>query len=148
MIINPVNVADPQSLRHVQLICKFTANDTRENLAAALFHEGSLCKKNLENLLHWRVVLLQLQVTGQVQVLLVKNTNGWDLRQKPQSLTGNNDICQYTPVLPVILSTSDTSMDDVVANVDVTAVATILVMHNTITAEIDKATFVGSNDAS
>ena len=82
-----------------------------------------------------------------MQVLLVKNTNGRDLRQKLQSLTGNSDICQYTPLLPVILSTSDTSMDDVVASVDFTAVTTILVMHNTITLEINKVTFVGSNDS-
>ena len=82
-----------------------------------------------------------------MQVLLVKNTNGRDLRQKLQSLTGNSDICQYTPLLPVILSTSDTSMDDVVASVDFTAVTTIMVMHNVITAEIDKVTFVGSDNS-
>ena len=31
---NPVNVEHPQSLRHVQPICEFTAPDSRENLSS------------------------------------------------------------------------------------------------------------------
>ena len=32
LIVNPVNVEHPQSLRHVQPVCEFTAPDTRSNL--------------------------------------------------------------------------------------------------------------------
>ena len=38
MIVNPMNVEHPQSLRHVQPVCEFTAPDTRNNLQAAIFH--------------------------------------------------------------------------------------------------------------
>lgn len=37
--INPINVKHQQHLRHVQPVCEFTANDSRENISAVMFHE-------------------------------------------------------------------------------------------------------------
>ena len=39
LICSPVNVQHPQSVRNVQPICEFTANDTRENMSAAFFNK-------------------------------------------------------------------------------------------------------------
>ena len=41
LLIEPVNVEHPQSLQHVQPVCEFTAPDTRNNLQAAIFHDGN-----------------------------------------------------------------------------------------------------------
>ena len=45
---------------------------TQENLATAMFHEGLLAQQDLEDVVHRRVVLLQLQVEGKMQLLLAK----------------------------------------------------------------------------
>ena len=52
LIMNPVNVEHPQSLRHVQPVCEFTAPDTRNNLRAAIFHDGNPCKADMEDVRH------------------------------------------------------------------------------------------------
>ena len=62
MIMNPINVESPQSLNHVQPVCEFTANDLRENLSAAIFHEGSPCKTNIEDIIHRCCMLVQIEV--------------------------------------------------------------------------------------
>ena len=75
LIVNPVNVEHPQSLRHVQPVCEFTAPDTRNNLQAAIFHDGNPCKVEVEGVLHRRCVLLHLKFGEQSEVAIVKNSN-------------------------------------------------------------------------
>ena len=48
LICSPVNVQHPQSVRNVQPICEFTANDTRENMSAAFFNKNSPGKRTLK----------------------------------------------------------------------------------------------------
>ena len=73
--MNSVNVEHPQSLLHVQPICECTAPDLRDNMAAAMFHEGSPCRQEIEEIMHRRCVLMHLKVGKQMEVALVKNIN-------------------------------------------------------------------------
>ena len=74
LTINPVNVQHPQSLRHVQPICEFTAPNSRENLAAAMFYKRTPCKEEMEDVMHRRCVLMHLKLGEQMEVFIVKNT--------------------------------------------------------------------------
>ena len=48
LICSPVNVEHSQSVRNVQPIFEFTANDTRENMSAAFFNKNSPGKRTLK----------------------------------------------------------------------------------------------------
>ena len=61
-IVNPVNVEKPQSLRHVQPVCKFTANDSRENIHTAMFDENSPHKVDVEDIVHRRCTLINVRI--------------------------------------------------------------------------------------
>ena len=56
LLKNPVNVEHSQSLQHVQPVCEFKAPDTRNNLQAAIFHDGNPCKLDFVDILHCRCV--------------------------------------------------------------------------------------------
>ena len=99
LIGNPVNVDNPQSVRHVQPICEFTANDSRENMSAAFFHDGSLCKTDLEDIVHRRCILLHIQVDSHTEVAIVNNTSRCHHRHKPQPLTQDYGCRPYMPVV-------------------------------------------------
>ena len=86
LTINPVNVEHPQSLGHVQPICEFTAPYSRENLAAAMFHEGLPCKEEMEDVIHRRCVPVHLKLGEQMEVFIVKNTYRRHNRKAPSSL--------------------------------------------------------------
>ena len=49
--LNPVNVKCPQSLRHVRPICEYAADDSRDNMRAAVFYEGSPYRVDMEEVL-------------------------------------------------------------------------------------------------
>ena len=98
LIGNPVNVENPQSVRHVQPICEFTANNSRENMSAGFFYKGSPCKSDIEDIIHRRCILLHVRVESQTEVAIVKNTSLRHHRHKPQALTQDYGCRQYTPV--------------------------------------------------
>ena len=85
-LINPVNEENPQSLRHVQLICKFTANDSRKNMCAALFQDNSPHKRNFEDIVYRRCTLLHVKIGQEMQVVLVNNLNPSHHRNNHMSL--------------------------------------------------------------
>ena len=99
MLITPINVKHPQSLKHVMLICKFTANDSRENMSAAIFHNGSLCKADIEDLIHRRCILLKIEIDNSMGVTLVTNTNDRHHRNFLRPLTYNYALRTHTPTL-------------------------------------------------
>ena len=55
--LNPVNVKCPQSLIHVRPIRKYAADNSRDNMRAAVFYEGSPYRANMEKVLHRRAVV-------------------------------------------------------------------------------------------
>ena len=136
LIVNPVNVEHPQSLRHVQPICEFTAPDSRENMAAAMFHEGSPCRQEMEDIMHRRCVLLYLKVGEQMEVALVKNTNTRHHRAKPHALPK-----EYQVRLHHNCEEGAATLEQRVAKVDFTLVKAILLMYNTTQQRFDKIKF-------
>jgi len=124
--LNPVNVAHPQSLRHVTPICEFTAPDTRENLAAAMFHAGNPCKQDMEDVLHRRCVLFRVQFGDQVEVGLVTNTSERHHRLQPDPLPKGYEIRCYEPVEDRTVEDSTTKWLQRVTSVDFTVVTSTL----------------------
>ena len=124
LIGNPVNVQHPQSVRNVQPICEFTANDSRENMAAAFFHENSPGKKDIEDVMHRRCILLHVQVNGHTQVAIVRNTNNRHHRLRPQSLTKMYGCRTYAPEA----KQATYSFDDRVGRFDCSSVKRIFLM--------------------
>ena len=62
LLVNPVNVQSPQSLRQVQPICEFTVHDSRDNMTMAVFYNGLPCRADMEDVLHRRAALLHVKV--------------------------------------------------------------------------------------
>ena len=145
LLINPVNVEHPQSLRHVQPVCEFTAPDTRNNLQAAMFHDGNPCKEDMEDILHRRCVLLHFKFGEQSEVALVKNIHPLHHRMKPDPLPEENRLQRYLPA-PEEEAVKATKLDDRVAEVDFTFVKAILLMVNGIQNKLDKIEFRDEND--
>ena len=129
LIVNPVNVERPQSLRHVQPVCEFTAPDTRSNLRAAFFHDGNRCKEDMEDILHRRCVLLHLKLGGQSEVAIVKNINPRHHRMKPDSLPKEYRVRRYLPI-PEAGPPRITKFADRVTEVEFKLVKSILLMVN------------------
>ena len=121
---NPVNVEHPQSLRHVQPICEFIAPDSRENLATAMFNEGSPCKKETEDVIHRRCVLLHLKLGEQMEVFIVKNPYRHHNRKAPSSLPSG-----YLVWLHDECDEGGVTLEHRVAKVDFTQVGAILLMY-------------------
>lgn len=117
MLINPVNVKRPQSLCHVQPICKFTANDSRANMEATIFHDGSACKADMEDVLHRRCTLLRITIGIQMEVALVVNSNRRHHQSRPMALANAYEAYPYTPSRPE-LAQENNSFDKRVARVD------------------------------
>ena len=92
LVVNPLNVEYPQSLRHMQPIYKFTVTDTRNNLAVAMFHAGSPCGQDVEDAMHRRCVLLHGRLGEQMEVALVKNPNPRRHRAKPPTLSKDYQV--------------------------------------------------------
>ena len=97
LLINPVNVEHPQSLRHVQPVCEFTAPDTRNNLQAAIFHDGNPFKEDIEDILHRRCVLFHLKLGDQSEAAMVNNLNLRHHRMKPHPLPKEYRVQRYVP---------------------------------------------------
>ena len=145
-LMNTINVEHPQSLKHVQLICEFSAGDSQNNMAAAMFHEGSPCKLDLEDIIHLRCVLLQNNVDDQMQVALVKNPNPCHHRHKPQALAGHYAVRPYTSSM-LGPPTEAALFENRVATVDFSLVTSILLMYNTTGKTIDELHFVDMEEA-
>ena len=96
-LVNPINVKCPQSIKHVRPICEFTANDSRENMSAAVFYNGSPCKADMEDVLHRRTRLLRVKVGEGSGVAIVVNTSTRHHRSKPMALTNVYRVARYTP---------------------------------------------------
>ena len=140
LILNTINVKCPQSLRHVQPICEFTAPDTRENLAAAMFHAGNPCKQDMEDLLHRRCVLFHVQCAGQVAIGLVRNTGKRHHRHRPEQLPKGYEIRRYDPG-----EDATTTWLERVTSVDFGSVAKTLLMYNNKVHKFDKVAFEDEN---
>ena len=140
LLVNPVNVEHPQSLRHVQPVCEFTAPDTRSNLRAAFFHDGNRCKEDMEDILHRRCVLLHLKLGGQSEVAIVKNINPRHHRMKPDSLPKEYRVRQYLPI-PEAGPPRITKFADRVTEVEFKLVKSILLMVNRVQNKLDKIEF-------
>ena len=112
----PVNVR-LQSISHVQPICEFTANDSRENMRAAIFHKGSPCKADMEDVLHRRCTLLKSTAGIEMDVASMVNTSKRHHRSKPMTLTNEYELCDYVPAGAELVE-GDKSFDKRVARVD------------------------------
>ena len=145
LVLHPVNVEDLQSLRHVQPVCEFTAPDTRNNMSAAMFHDGNLCKEDMEDVLHRRSVLLHLTLGEHSEVAIVKNINSRHHRTRPDPLPEEYRVHPYEPN-PQEEERQATKLDDRIALVDFKLVQTILLMLNTKRNELDKIEFRDQND--
>jgi len=139
LLINPVNVKHPQSLRHVQPVCEFTAPDTRSNLRAAFFHDVNPCKEDMEDVLHRRCVLLHIKFGGQSEVAIVKNSDPRHHRYKPDPLPKEYLVEWYLPTLGG--ARLATKLDDRVAEVDFKAVKSNVLMVNRVRNKLDKMEF-------
>ena len=140
-IVNPVNVEKPQSLRHVQPICKFTANYSRENMHTTMFDENSPHKVNVEDTIHWRSTLINVRIGNEMRVALVKNSNPTHHRHKPMSLTDQYIPCEYTPVLPATLPEL-AELDDRAALVYFSNVKSIKLMSNKACKQFEGLCFI------
>ena len=98
LIGNPVNVENPQSVRHAQPICEFTANGSRGNMPACFFYKGSPCKSDTKDVIHRGYILLNIKVYSQTEVAITKNTSSRPHQHKPQALTQDYGCHSYTPV--------------------------------------------------
>ena len=143
LIMNPVNIKHPQSLRHVRVICEFSACDTRENLTAGFFNESSSGCKEVEDVVHRRCVLLEVTVNGKKQVAMVRNTNPRHVRHNPQQLTNNYEVRRYTP-LSANETTTGESASDFAASVDFKTVYSVVFMYNVTKEQFDELLFVSS----
>jgi hypothetical protein len=71
-IINPVNVEKPQSLKHVNPWLEYTGKDTSHNVRKAAFEADSVVRRDLEDIMHRRCILVQVTVEVMMQVVMVK----------------------------------------------------------------------------
>ena len=142
LICSPVNVEHPQSVRHVQPICEFTANDTRENMAAAFFNDNSPGKKDIESVVHRRCMLLHVQINGHTQVAIVQNTNDRHNRRRPHALTKTYGRRTYEPSA----EQPPYNFDDRIGKFDFSSVTRINLMYNKREQQFDKLAFVGNQD--
>ena len=145
LFINPVNMEHPQSLRHVQPVCEFTAPDTRDNLQAAIFHDGNPFKEDIEDILHRWCVLLHLKLGDQSKVATVKNLNPRHHRMKPGPLPNEYRVRRYVPA-PAEEARRAKTLDDRVAQVVFTLVKSILLMVKQVQNRLDKIDFRDEND--
>ena len=93
--LNAVNVKCPQSLRHVRPICEYAADDSRDNMRAAVFYKGSPYRADMEEVLHRRAVVLHIQVGDCSEVGLVVNTSRQHHRKRPTSLPNTCRVHLY-----------------------------------------------------
>ena len=141
MLISPVNVKCPQSIRHVQPICEFTANDTRENMQAAIFYDGSPCRADMEDLLHCRCTLLNISAGMEMDVAMVVNTSTPHHRFRPMTLKDKYDLCEYVPTEAELVQ-GNNQFDNQVARFDFTLLSSVLLMYNQTKKMLDKIRFV------
>ena len=146
-LVNPINVKCPQSIKHVRPICEFTANDSRENMSAALFYNGSPCKADVEDVLHRRTRLLRVKVCDGSGVGIVVNTSTRHHRSKPMALTNVYRVAHYTPEAQEP-NTTQADFDSRIARVDYGAVKAIVLMYNTKDKTIDEIKFVDEDHVS
>lgn len=146
-IVNPVNVDKPQSLSHVQPICEFTANDTRDNMRAAMFSDDSPHRADVEDICHRRCMLLTVKVGGHIEVAVVKNSNPSHHRHRPMPLTSDYVVSEYTVAFPQ-QSQDGKSFDNRVATVDFKSVKTIMLMFNKTLHRFDRLSFVDTEGTS
>ena len=130
-ILNPVNVDKPQSLRHVQPIYEFTANDSCENMYAAVFYGGSPIKCDVEDSEHRRCMLFYVTIGAELRVVLVRNTNVTHHWNNPTPLTDDVIIRKYSHPLPATPS-SWKRFDYRVASVDFQKVKATWLMYDKI----------------
>ena len=127
-LVNPVNVEKPQSLRHLQPIYNFAANNSRENMRSAMFQPNSPHKRNFEDVVHRRCTLLHVKVGREMWVVLVKNLNPNHHRNNPMSLSKDYVLREHAPVLP----TTPTEMirfNDRVTSVDIAKVKSVQLLY-------------------
>ena len=100
MIVNIVNVENPQSLKHVRPVMEFTAADSPENMRAAAFEEGSPIRADVEDIVHRRFILVRVKIGVEEQVVLVKNSHAGHHRKNPTPLPTSVSIKEDNPILP------------------------------------------------
>ena len=141
--LNPVNVESPQSLRHVRPICEYAADDSRDNMRAAVFYEGSPYRADMEEVLHRRAVVLHVQVGDRSEVGLVVNTSRHHHRKRPISLP---NTCHVRLYQNCVGTNQENTFDGRVARVDFSVLRCILLMYNTVAEKFDKIGFVDARD--
>ena len=147
LLVNPVHVQSPQSLRQVQPICEFTANNSCNNMKAAVYYNGSPCRADMEDVLHRRAILLHVKVGAQSEVALVVNTNPRHHHSKPMSLTHACHIREYAP-MAAYPEEGPNLLDGRVAQVDFNIVHSILLMYNTVWQRFDRILFSDASNTS
>ena len=93
MILNLINVKNPQGQEHVCIFCEFSGGvkDTYHNVRVAAFQDGSLIKSDMEAVGQRRVVILKLRLRisqdeTRTQVILASNTDAKHDIYSPQPL--------------------------------------------------------------
>ena len=132
MILNLINVKNPQGQEHVCIFCEFSGGvkDTYHNVKVAAFQENSKIRSDMEAIAQRRVVILQvrLQTSQDVtmsQVIIASNTDV------------NHDIHSPQP-LPIIDGTTITRAESItdehrmgIVALDFSSVASVRVLHGT-----------------
>ena len=137
-----MNVEHPQSLRHVLPICEYSADDSRNNMRAAVFYDGSPCREDMEDVIHCRAVLLQVKVGERSEVGIVVNTSRRHHRHKPMPLTSSCSIRLYTADHS---ADGRSTFDRRVARVEFDKVHSLLLMYDTVKQQFDKIAFANES---
>ena len=147
LLINAINVECPQSLKHVRPLCEFRANDSRENMTAAVFYNGSPCRAAMEDVLHRRTRMLHVKIADSSGVGLVVNTSTRHHYHKPMALTDVYRVARYSPK-DRERRPAHTDFANQIARVDFGIVKAILFMYNTEDNTIDEMNFVDEDNVS
>ena len=147
MLINAINVKYPQSIKHVRPLCEFRANDSRENMKAAVSYNGSSIKSTMEDVLHRQIRLLRVKITDGSGVGLVVNTTTRHHYNKPMALTNVYRVARYSPK-DQEPSPANADFENQIARVDFSVVKAILLMYNTEDNAIDEIHFVDEDNVS
>ena len=96
MIMNLVNVRNPQGLEHVKLILEFSGvKDTHGNVVAAAFEDGSPFKFELEAICQRKVNAAKISINDEMQMVVTINTDEKHDHKSPKPLPQISGITSY-----------------------------------------------------